>query len=106
MARNSQDVHAGWERALERRGPDAVRMLLRVSAGHDADMVFRGLMPEPPDPPRNFVENWLSAREAAGSRLGQRLVWPLVLLICVGALAWALVTYGEIELPKALRWPF
>ena len=105
MPRDASDIHSRWERALERRGPDAVRLLLRISAGHDADMAFHGLMPEPPDPPRNFVENWLASKEASGGRMGQKLIWPVLLLIVAGGLVWAWVTFGGVELPQGLPWP-
>jgi len=99
LPRDTDNLHAHWERALERRGAASVRLLLRVGSGHDADAAFYGLVPEPPYPPRSFVEHWLAAHDSSAGRIGRRLLWPILLLIvAVGAVSVA-VSMGEIELP-------
>jgi hypothetical protein len=99
LPRDSEDIHAIWERALERRGATSVRLLLRVGSGHDADAAFHGLVPEPPYPPRSFVEHWLVAQDSSVGKVGRRLLWPVLLLIVAVGIMGAAVKMGEIELP-------
>ena len=100
MPRDYDDVHAVWERALERRGAESVRLLLRVGTGQDADMALRTLVSEPPYPPRSFVEQWLATQDSSSGKIGRRLLWPALLLIVAVGIAVAAVAMGEFELPR------
>jgi len=103
LPRDSDNLHIVWERALERRGVESVRLLLRIGSGHDADVAFQGLVSEPPYPPRSFVEHWVATRDSSSGKIGRSLLWPILLLIvAVGILA-AAIGMGEFELPR-LGW--
>ncbi len=78
----------------------SVRLLLRVGSGHDADAVFHGLVPEPPYPPRSFVEHWLASRESSAGKIGRRLLWPILLVIVAVGITAAAIGMGEIEMPR------
>jgi len=103
LPRDSDNIHDIWERALERRGVESVRLLLRIGSGHDADVAFHGLVAEPPYPPRAFVEHWLATRDSSSSRIGRSLLWPILLLVVAVAIMAAAVGLGEFELPR-LGW--
>jgi hypothetical protein len=100
LPRDVEIIHARWERALERRGTDAVRLLLRVCAGHDSEIGLRGLMSEPPYPPISFVVEWLTRQESSDGKIGRRLLWPVLLLIVAVAVIVAAISTGDVELPK------
>ena len=103
LPRDSEDLHAYWERALERRGAESVRLLLRIGSGHNADVAFQSLVPEPPYPTRSFVEHWLATRDSSSGKIGRNLLWPaLLLLVAIGIMA-AAIGMGEFELPR-LGW--
>jgi hypothetical protein len=103
LPRDSDNIHAIWERALERRGVESVRLLVRIGSGHDAEMAFHGLVPEPPYPPRSFVEHWLATRDSSSSKIGRNLLWPILLLIVAVGIMAAAVGMGDFELPR-LGW--
>jgi len=100
LPRDVENVHARWERALERRGTDSVRLLLRACTGHDTEIGLRSLMSEPPYPPISFIEEWLARRESSNGKIGRRLLWPVLLLILAVAIIGAAVSMGDVELPK------
>ena len=100
MPRDIEDFHARWERALEDRGTESVRMLVRIFGGHDADLPFRSLVPEPPYPPRSFVVTWLAGRESSVGRLRRRLLWPALLLIVADGIIGVAVNAGDLQLPN------
>ena len=103
MPRDYDNVHEIWERALEHRGVESVRLLLRVGSGHDADMSLRALVREPPYPPRSFVEHWLATRDSSSGKIGRSLLWPVLLLIVAVGIMAAAIGMGEFELPR-LGW--
>lgn len=100
MPRDSENLHAYWERALERRGAESVRLLLRVGSGHDSDVAFHGLVPEPPYPTRSFVEHWLATRDSSSGKIGRSLLWPILLLLVAVGITAAAIFMGELELPR------
>jgi hypothetical protein len=100
LPRDNDDLHAVWERALERRGAESVRLLLRIVSGHDADMALRALVQEPPYPPRSFVEQWLATRGSSSGKIGRRLLWPILLLIVAAGTVAVAIAMGEFELPR------
>ena len=105
MPRDNENLHAYWERALERRGAESVRLLLRIGSGHDSDVAFQGLVPEPPYPTRSFVEHWLATRDSSSGKIGRRLLWPILLLLVAAGIFAVAVGMGELELPR-LGWFF
>jgi len=100
LPRDIEDFHARWERALEHRGTESVRLLVRIFSGDNADLAFRSLVREPPYPTRSFVVRWLAGRDSSVGRLGRRVLWPaLLLIVAVGVIA-ATVSSGDLQLPR------
>jgi hypothetical protein len=102
MPRDVESNHVQWERALQCRGVNSVRLLMRISAGHDADMAFQGLMAEPPYPPRAFVESWLVSHDESVGKIGRRLLWPILLVMVAAGAMWAAVAIGDIQITHIL----
>jgi len=97
MPRDGEYIHAQWEQALQRRGVVSVRLLMRISAGPDADSIFHSLMAEPPYPPRAFVESWLARNDGSAGKLGRRL-WPILLVMVAAGVMWAAVTISDVQI--------
>lgn len=102
MPRDVEYNRVQWEQALKSRGADSVRLLMRISAGHDADMAFQGLMVEPPHPPRAFVESWLVSHDESVGKIGRRLLWPILLVIVAAGIVWAAITIGDFQITPLL----
>jgi hypothetical protein len=102
MPRDVEYNRVQWEQALQCRGVNSVRLLMRISAGHDADMAFQGLMAEPPYPPRAFVENWLVSHDESDRKIRRRLLWPILLVIVAAGILWAAITIGDFQMPTLL----
>ena len=102
MPRDGEYIHAQWEQALQRRGVNSVRLLMRISAGPDADSIFRSLMAEPPFPPRAFVESWLVSHDESVGKIGRRLLWPILLVIVAAGIVWAAITIGDFQITPLL----
>jgi len=98
MPRDGEYIHAQWEQALQRRGVNSVRLLMRISAGPDADSIFRSLMAEPPFPPRAFVESWLARSDGSAGKLGRKLLWPILLVMVAAGVMWCAVTFGDVQI--------
>lgn len=84
---------------MQRRGPDSVRLLLRIGSGRDSDTALHSLVSEPPYPTRSFVEHWLASQDASTGKIGRRLLWPVLLLIVAAGIMAAAIGLGEFELP-------
>jgi len=100
MPRDTDNINIRWEQALQHRGTESVRLILRIFTGHDADLAFHNLVPEPPYPPRSFVEGWLAGRDSSVGRFGRRLLWPVVLLIVAVGIMGVAFSMGDLELPR------
>lgn len=68
---------AAWRAELERRGLEIVKLKL-MEAGVGRGAVVRGFE-NPPEIPRDFVEDWVAAEEQRAARQRHRtLVWAIV----------------------------
>jgi hypothetical protein len=102
MPRDVECNRVQWEQALRGRGVNSVRLLMRISAGADADSMFHSLMADPPFPPRAFVESWLVSHDESVGKLGRRLLWPILLVIVAAGIMWSAITIGDIQMPTLL----